>query len=43
MEPLETFVVLLYDRTNSQETVHEARKELVTQKGRTIDEIPQHK
>ena len=30
MEPLERFVVLLYDRTTSQETVNEAYKKLFT-------------
>lgn len=40
MEPLERFVVLLYDRTSSLESVNQARKQLFTQKGRTLDEIP---
>ena len=38
--PLERFVVLLYDRTNSQEFVNGARKQLFTQKGRAIDGLP---
>ena len=33
MEPLERFVILLYDRTSSQESVNQARKQLFTQKG----------
>ena len=40
MEPLERFVVLLYDRTSSQESVNQARKQLFTQKGRAIDGLP---
>ena len=38
--PLERFVVLLYDRTSSQECVNGARKQLFTQKGRAIDGLP---
>ena len=38
--PLEQFVVLLYDRTSSQEHVNEARKQLFTQKGQGIDGLP---
>ena len=38
--PLERFVVLLYDRTSSQEFVNGARKQLFTQKGRAIDGLP---
>jgi len=38
--PLERFMVLLYDRTSSQECVNEARKQLFTQKGRAIDGLP---
>ena len=38
--PLERFMVLLYDRTSSQECVNEARKHLFTQKGRQIDGLP---
>ena len=37
---LERFVVLLCDRTSSLECVNEARKELFTKKGRTIDRLP---
>ena len=40
LEPLERFVVLLYDRTSSQECVNEARKQLFTQKGRAIKGLP---
>ena len=40
MEPLERFVVLMYDRTSSQESVNQARKELFTKKGRAIDGLP---
>ena len=40
LQPPERFVVLLYDRTSSQEYVNEARKELFTQKGRAIDALP---
>ncbi len=40
IEPLERFVILLYDRTSSQESVNQARKQLFTQKGRTIDGLP---
>ena len=40
MEPLERFVVLMYDRTSSQESVNQARKELFTKKDRAIDGLP---
>ena len=40
MEPLERFVVLLYDRISSQESVNQARKQLFTQKDKTIDGLP---
>lgn len=40
MDPLERFVVLLYDRTSSQEHVNETRKHLFTQSGRSIEAIP---
>ena len=40
MDPLERFVVLLFDRTSSQEHVNEARKHLFTQSGRSIEVIP---
>ena len=38
--PLQRFVVLLYDRTSSQEHVNDARKQLFTQNCRTIDALP---
>ena len=37
---LEKFVIQLYDRTNLKTNVNDARKELFTQKGRSIDHIP---
>ena len=37
---LERFIVLLYDCTSSLELVNEARKELLTKKGRSIDRLP---
>ena len=37
---LEQFVILMYDRTSSQELVNQACKELFTQKGRAIDGLP---
>ncbi|KAJ8366726.1 hypothetical protein AAFF_G00345030 [Aldrovandia affinis] len=40
MDSLEHFVVLLYDRTSSQEHVNEARKHLFTQRSRSIEAIP---
>ena len=40
LSPLERFVVLLYDRTSSQEFLNGARKQLFTQKGRAIDGLP---
>ena len=40
IERVERFVVLLNDRTSSQMCVNSARKELFTQKGRTIDGLP---
>lgn len=40
LEILERFVVLLYDRTSNQQCVNDARKQLFTQKGRTIECIP---
>ena len=33
-------MVLMYDRTSSQQSVNQARKELFAQKGRSIDGIP---
>ena len=41
--PMERCVVLLYDCTSSHEFVNRARKQLFTQKGRTIDGFLQHK
>ena len=38
--PLERFVVLLYDRTSSQEYVNGAWKQLFPQKGRASDGLP---
>ena len=38
--PLERCVVMLYDRTSSQEFVNGARKQLFTQKGRAVDGLP---
>ncbi len=43
IEPLERFVILLYDRTSSQESVNQARKQLFTQKGRAIMDFPQQR
>ena len=40
LKKIERFVVLLYDRTSSKSYVNEARKQLFTQKGRTLDAIP---
>ena len=40
MHLLEQFVVLMYDRTSSQQSVNQVHKELFTQKGRSIDGIP---
>lgn len=37
---VERFIVLLYDQTCSLESVNEARKQLFTQKNRTIDRLP---
>ena len=37
---LERFVVLLYDRTSTEEKVNEARKQLFSQKGRPMDGLP---
>ncbi|KAG0724206.1 hypothetical protein GWK47_041118 [Chionoecetes opilio] len=37
MQPLERFVVLLYDRTSTEEGVNQARKQLFSKKGRAID------
>ncbi|KAK4312975.1 hypothetical protein Pmani_015640 [Petrolisthes manimaculis] len=40
MDQLERFVILLYDRTSSQEHANEARKHLFTRGGRSIEAIP---
>ena len=40
MHPLDLFVVLLYDRTNTEEGANHARKQLFSEKGRTIDGLP---
>ena len=40
IKPLERFVILLYDRTSNLECVNQARKQLFTQKGRSIEGIP---
>ena len=37
---LERLVILLYDRSSSQECVNQARKQLFTQKGRAIENLP---
>ena len=39
IEPLERFVILLHDRTRNVECVNQARKQLFTQKGRSIEGI----
>ena len=40
LEVLERFVVLLYDRTSSEEKVNEAGKKLFSQKGKPMDGLP---
>jgi hypothetical protein len=40
MDVLEQFVVSLYDRTSSHESVNQVRKQLFTQKARAIDGLP---
>ena len=40
MQPLERFVVLLYDRTSTEEGVNKKRKQLFSKKGRGIDGLP---
>ena len=37
MQPLEGFVVLLYDCTSTEDIVNQARKQLFSKKGRAID------
>ena len=40
IQPLERFVVLLYDRTSTEEVVNRARKQLCSKKGRAIVGLP---
>ena len=40
MELLKRFVVLMYDRTREATGVNDARRQLVTQKSRTLENIP---
>ena len=40
IKPLERFVILLYDRTGTLDCVNQARKQLFTQKGRSIEGLP---
>ena len=40
MPEIERFVTLMYDRMNTCTTVNEARKDLFTRKGRSIENIP---
>ena len=40
MELLERFVVLMYDRTSEATEVNDVRRELFTQKSRTLENIP---
>ena len=40
MSVLERFVVLLYDKTSDQVSVNDARKQLFTQKSRSMENIP---
>ena len=40
MSVLERFVVLLYDRTNDNMRVNDARKQLFTQKSRSLENLP---
>jgi len=40
MPEIERFVALMYDRTSTCTTVNEARKDLFTRKGRSIENIP---
>lgn len=39
-EKIERFIVLLYSRTSDQDKVNEARKQLFSQGGRAIENIP---
>ena len=40
MKSIERFVTLMYDRTSSLDCVDQARKQLFTQKGRSIEGLP---
>jgi len=40
LRKLERFVVLLYNRTSAKMRVNEARRQLFTQKGKSIESIP---
>lgn len=40
MQHLERFVILMYDRTSTEESVNQARKQLFSKKGRAIDGLP---
>jgi len=40
MHPLDLFVVLLYDRTNTEEGANQERKQPFSEKGRAIDGLP---
>lgn len=40
MEHIESYVVLLYDRTSGKKSVNDAKKQLFAQKGRALDAIP---
>ena len=40
IKPLERFVILLYERTRNLECVNQARMQLFTQKGKSMDGIP---
>ena len=39
-QSLQRYVILLYDRTSSQDCINATRKQLFTQKGRAIDGLP---
>lgn len=40
LKPLERFIVLIYDRTSSDDSVNDARKHLFFQKSRAMDNLP---
>ncbi|KAG5871290.1 hypothetical protein JTB14_030412 [Gonioctena quinquepunctata] len=40
LKQMERFIVLIYDRTSSDDSVDDARKHLFTQKSREIDNMP---